>query len=443
MDERGRGSRGAVRRRSIGCRRVGRRRVALPALVGRRRVVTPALVGLVGGVLALTGCTGEGSRPPTPSSSGASVVATSPSATPTSAPTSSPEPSPTPTPTVREADVAVTAVETLVTGLAAPWGLDFLPDGHALVTERGSGRLLVVGADGSVQQVTGQGADEVAAATAAAGEGGLLGVAVLPGATTTSAEIAVYVTTAQDNRVLRATLTGTQLGPTHPILTGIPAGRNHNGGRLAVGPDRMLYVTTGEIYVRGLSQDPASLGGKVLRITPNGGPAPGNPDPSSPVWTMGHRNVQGIGWAPDGRVFASEFGQDTWDELNILVPGANYGWPRVEGTGGAASGFVDPLVVWGTDDASPSGIAVTDEGVYLAGLRGQALWRVPLRGLPAGAAPTDPAGVGAAQVVLSGYGRLRTVVQAPDGTLWVLTNNTDGRGSPGPDDDRLLRVTLA
>ena len=294
----------------------------------------------------------------------------------------------------------------------------------------------------TVTDVVGPGADEIHASTRPAGEGGLLGVAVLPGASAASADLALYQTTADDSRIVRATLSGSTLGVTRAILTGIPKGSIHNGGRLAVGPDGLLYVGTGETGNRPLAQDPASLGGKVLRITPDGAPAPGNPDPRSPVWNTGHRNVQGIAFAPDGRVFASEFGQDTWDELNVLVGGGNYGWPTVEGMGGTARGFVDPLVVWPTDEASPSGIAVTADAVYLAALRGERLWRVPLHPLPPGAAPTDPAGVGAPQVVLDGYGRLRAVVVAPDGSLWVLTNNTDGRGTPRAGDDRILRVVL-
>ena len=204
----------------------------------------------------------------------------------------------------------------------------------------------------------------------------------------------------------------------------------------------MLYVGTGETGDRRLAQDPTSLGGKVLRITPDGAPAPGNPDPSSPIWNTGHRNVQGIGFAPAGRVFASEFGQDTWDELNVLVPGGNYGWPTVEGMGGVSQGFIDPLAVWRTDEASPSGIAVTSDAVYMAALHGARLWRIPLHPLPAGAPPTQPAGNGTPQVVLDGYGRQRAVVVAPDGSLWVLTNNTDGRGTPRAGDDRILRVVL-
>ncbi|WP_309133902.1 PQQ-dependent sugar dehydrogenase [Cellulomonas sp.] len=398
---------------------------------------------LVAAAVLLAGCTPDDAAP---TAAATSTTAPSPSATASASP--GPTAAPTPTSPVRDVpSVAVTSVEEVATGLDAPWGLAFLPDARAVVTLRDRARLVVLGTDGTATEVTGPGADEVAATTVPRGEGGLLGVAVVPGAVPGGpADLVLYLTAARDNRVLRATLDGTTLGPTRVVLEGIPEGSNHNGGRLAFGPDGALYVTTGDTYETGLAPDPASLGGKVLRVTADGAPAPGNPDPSSPVWTRGHRNVQGVGWAPDGRAFAAEFGQDTWDELNVLHAGADYGWPAVEGTGGARSGFVDPVAQWSTDEASPSGLAVTDEGVYLAGLRGRTLWRVPLRPVPPGAMDDpaqDAAGVGTPQPLLAGeHGRLRAVEVAPDGSLWVVTNNTDGRGDPRPGDDRVLRVRV-
>ncbi|WP_425471166.1 PQQ-dependent sugar dehydrogenase [Xylanimonas allomyrinae] len=241
------------------------------------------------------------------------------------------------------------------------------------------------------------------------------------------------------------------------MLGGIAKAANHDGGRLAFGPDGYLYVTTGDAGDRPSAQDRASLNGKILRVTRDGTPAPGNPFDGSPVWSLGHRNVQGLGWDSSGRMFASEFGQDTWDELNEIVRGGNYGWPEVEGAGQGTpdavpgggpvvvDGFVQPLVVWPTSDASPSGLAVTDEAVYLAALRGQRLWRVPWAPPSASVAATagGPRTLGEPQALLTGEGRLRAVVADRDGSLWVLTNNTDGRGTPGPDDDRLLHVRVA
>ncbi len=367
-------------------------------------------IWLVAVVLVLAGCTGGGSS----SSSSPSPTALSPTGS-----------SPTPAP-----DVRVTAQDDVVTGLDVPWGIAFLPGGDAVVTLRDEKRLVLVSPAGAVTRVTGPGARRLLDVVHPAGEGGLLGVAVL-GSDGGAVDLALYATAADDNRVLRATLTGSSLGDLRPVLTGIHKARNHDGGRLAVGPDGFLYVTTGDANERPDAQDPASLNGKILRVTADGEPAPGNPTPGSPVWSLGHRNPQGLGWVPDGRMLAAEFGQDTWDELNVIEPGADYGWPVVEGRAGRA-GFVDPVAQWATSDASPSGIAVTDDAVYLAALRGERLWRVPL----------TPDGVGTPRALLTDLGRLRAVAEAPDGSLWVLTNNTDGRGTPRPGDDRIVRITL-
>ncbi len=344
------------------------------------------------------------------------------------------------------ADVTVAA-----SGLPAPWALATLPDGRFLVTLCDEARVVVVDPDdGSVTPVGGAGAEQLRDETEPAGEGGLLGVAVAPGAADGPIDVFLYRTGDDDNAVVRAELTldGPALGELTTVLDGIPRAGNHNGGRLKVGPDGFLYVTTGDAAERSRSQDPDGLGGKILRITPDGEPAPGNPVAGSPVWSLGHRNVQGIAWDAAGNLLASEFGQNTWDELNQVVPGSNYGWPVVEGADdvgqgepvlgpAVVDGFTRPLTIWRTSDASPSGLAVTDDAAYLASLRGQRLWRVPLE--TAG----DVVRVGPAQVLLDGEGRLRDVVADADGSLWVLTNNTDGRGSPRRDDDRLLHVVVS
>ncbi|WP_250447536.1 PQQ-dependent sugar dehydrogenase [Actinotalea sp. C106] len=350
-------------------------------------------------------------------------------------------------PTADDAGPAIPAGPTLpaatdrpqdvLTGLDAPWGLAFLPGGALLLTERDAARVLLVTETGPAHLV-GPGAEELVEGTLTDGEGGLLGVAVPPDVGTqdgTTPPVLLYRTTATGNEVVRGTLdlsdpASPRLGPLEVVLDGIPAASTHNGGRLAFGPDGHLYVTTGDAAEPGTAQQPDSLAGAILRVTADGDPAPGNPDPGSPVWSRGHRNVQGIAWHEDGRMLASEFGQSDVDELNLIEAGANYGWPEVEGSGGGP-GFTDPLVTWPTSEASPSGIAVTGSTVHLAALRGARLWTVDLD------APTlEPV------ATLEGeLGRLREVVAGPDGALWVLTNNTDGRGDARAGDDRLVRLT--
>jgi glucose/arabinose dehydrogenase len=316
------------------------------------------------------------------------------------------------------------ALGPLVDRLEVPWGVDFLPDGAAVVTERISGRVLRVTADGELSPL---GAVETAVPQ---GEAGLLGVAVSPDFAT-DRTVFLYLTTGSDNRVVRARLDGSRLGATNVVLDGIPAGFIHDGGRIAFGPDGYLYVTTGETGDPELAQDPDSLAGKILRITADGEPAPGNPDPDSPVWSLGHRNVQGLAWDDQDRLWASEFGDSEWDELNLIEKGGNYGWPRVEGTGGGPD-FVDPQLVWPVEQASPSGLAYAGGHLWMAGLRGQRLWRI--RVSAAGEASRPKA------YFTEDYGRLRTVATAPDGLLWLTTSNRDGRGDPAPADDRIIRI---
>lgn len=313
---------------------------------------------------------------------------------------------------------------TLVQQLEVPWGVDFLPDGSGVVTERMSGRVLRITADGTT---TGLG--DVADAVAQ-GEAGLLGVAVSPDFEA-DRTLYFYLTSGSDNRVVKAELDGSVLGTPTVVLDGIPAGFIHDGGRIAFGPDGYLYVTTGETGDPELAQDPDSLAGKILRITPDGDPAPGNPDPDSPVWSLGHRNVQGLAWDDEGRLWASEFGDSTWDELNLVEKGGNYGWPEVEGSGGAPE-FVDPQLVWPVEDASPSGLAYADGRLWMAALRGRRLWRIEVS---ADGRASDPTAFLTGQL-----GRLRTVAAAPDGTLWLTTSNRDGRGEPVPEDDRIVLV---
>jgi glucose/arabinose dehydrogenase len=319
---------------------------------------------------------------------------------------------------------APTVVDTVATGLEVPWGLAFLPDGDAVVTERDSAKVLLIG--GKDHDVTEVG--DVGAA-APQGEGGLLGVAVSP-SYSQDHTLYFYLSAPDDNRIVKASLTGTTLGPVSPVLTGIPLGAIHDGGRLAFGPDGMLYASTGETGDSELAQDRDSLGGKILRLTPDGKPAPGNPFDTA-VWSFGHRNVQGLAFVDD-QLWASEFGQNAFDELNKIDAGANYGWPVHEGTGGASEGYTDPQATWGTDVASPSGLAYADGALWMGALRGNRLWKIPVTDQTAG----QPEAYFVGQ-----YGRMRTVVTAPDGNLWVTTSNRDGRGSPSSADDQILIVS--
>ncbi|GAY09839.1 sorbosone dehydrogenase family protein [Pseudonocardia sp. N23] len=321
------------------------------------------------------------------------------------------------------------APRVLLTGLEVPWGIAFLTDGNALVTERDSGRIVRVTPQGAATPVA------TVAGVVARGEGGLLGIAVSPQFATDKA-IYVYYTSAQDNRVVRLQVApdGTVDGNTQQVIvSGIGAASIHNGGGLTFGPDGMLYVATGDSSRSDASQNRDDLGGKVLRVTPDGAPAPGNPFGTA-VWTYGHRNVQGLAFGPGDRLYATEFGQNTFDEVNLLTPGANYGWPTVEGIAGQA-GFTDPLVTWATSAASPSGLAYAGGSLWAGALRGERLWRIPL---------TADGRTGTPEALVTGeFGRLRGVVATPDGSaLWVTTSNRDGRGSPAADDDRILVVPL-
>ncbi|MGC3992931.1 MAG: PQQ-dependent sugar dehydrogenase [Propionicimonas sp.] len=309
----------------------------------------------------------------------------------------------------------------LASDLDVPWDMAVLPDGSVLVTLRDAAEVVRV-ADGGTTRVAG------VTGVAPAGEGGLLGIALSPHFGEDGL-LYLYLTSADDNRVVRYRYDGDELTAPTPILTGIPKAANHNGGRIRFGPDGDLYVGTGDAGRAENAQDLDSLGGKILRVTPDGDVPADNPFASA-VYSYGHRNVQGLGWDVSGQLYASEFGQDRYDELNLVRPGGNYGWPQAEGMAGAP-GLVDPLLVWAPKDASPSGIAVTAGGtVYIACLRGERV----LATTATSDGMTDP------EVVLDGLGRVRAV-EVVDDRLYVLTNNT-ARGTPREGDDQLVSLPL-
>ncbi|MFF4622639.1 PQQ-dependent sugar dehydrogenase [Nonomuraea jabiensis] len=311
--------------------------------------------------------------------------------------------------------------EVSATGLQVPWGLAFLPDGSALVSERNTGRILQVRPGQTPVQVA------TVNGVSASGESGLLGIAARDGWV-----YAYFTSTAGDNRLVRFQLSAPQTQTV--IFSGVPSATIHDGGRLAFGPDGMLYLSTGDASNTSNAQNLNSPAGKILRMTPTGGVPSDNPFAGSRVWSYGHRNVQGLAWDSQGRMYASEFGQNTWDEINQIVAGGNYGWPTCEGNCGNSS-FRNPIVTWTTAEASPSGLAYANNTLFAAALGGRRLWTVPLS---ASGTPGTPLAE-----LQSAYGRLRAVALGPDGWLWVTTSNRDGRGTPVAQDDRIIRIPPA
>ncbi|MFE7129787.1 PQQ-dependent sugar dehydrogenase [Streptomyces sp. NPDC057638] len=321
-----------------------------------------------------------------------------------------------------------TRITSISSGWTVPWGIDWLPGGQAaLVTERDSATVYQVTRAGSrsplgtVPHTVGDG-----------GEGGLMGVAVDPGHATNK-HIYVMHSSTDGNRIARMTLKGTTLTGYKTLVRGIKKAVVHNGGRLAFGPDGHLYASTGDAAEPALAQDRRSLNGKILRMTTAGKPAPGNPFRTL-VYSVGHRNPQGLAFDARGRLWSAELGQDRRDELNLIKPGRNYGWPVCEGSC-ATPGMTNPKKTWKTAVASPSGIAIAGDAVYMASLRGERLWQIPL-------APKGE-GVGVAKSYYKGvYGRFRTVTKVPGrDQLWLTTSNA-GVLQPARS-DRLLRVTLS
>lgn len=337
-------------------------------------------------------------------------------------------------------------VEIWIEDLRIPWSLVFLPGGGALVSER-PGTIRLIRAGKLLQK------PYAIIDVEHAGEGGLMGLALHP---SFPKEPYVYVmhTYRKEHRVYNGVIrlkdNGSEGIFDRVIIDGIPGGRNHNGGRLAFGPDRMLYITTGEIFNAELAQDLKSTGGKILRVTPEGEIPEDNPFKGSPIYSYGHRNPQGIAWQPATKSFfasehgpSGEFGRFGHDEINIILKGGNYGWPAVIGAPGQKP-YIDPIVVW-KKATPPSGITFYKGNLlshlkgdlFIATLRSRALIRIKLdpdnrvRGIERWFSADFNDGK---------YGRIRDVVEGPDGAIYFLTNNTDGRGSPQPGDDRIYRI---
>lgn len=343
-------------------------------------------------------------------------------------------------PGIRAADVAGDALSVMAEGLDTPWELRFLPGGDLMVTER-PGRLLRLSPDPArsgaeppftvVEQHRVEGVREVS-------ESGLMGLALHPGYPEPPLVYLCLTTEGEDdleNRVVRYRYADGELSERVAVVEGIAGAPVHDGCRLEFGPDGYLYVTTGDAGNESLARDPSSLNGKVLRLEAGGGIPPDNPF-DTPVWSLGHRNPQGLAFDGRGRPWATEHGPSGFrsgrDELNRIERGADYGWPELTGDE-TAEGVRAPILHSGSDTWAPAGLTVSGTSLYFGGLRGSALYEV--RGVLAG--EESPRLIAHFR---GDFGRIRLVRQGPEGQLWFGTSNRDGRGSPADADDRILRV---
>jgi quinoprotein glucose dehydrogenase len=327
-------------------------------------------------------------------------------------------------------------VEVVARGLEVPWDIAFLPDGEgALVTER-PGRVRLIDGDGRLQP-----APVGEAQVRNEGEAGLMGIALDPEFADGEPYAYLMATVGDANQLQRWEFVDGRLERDTVLIDDIPGAPNHDGGTLRFGPDRALYVPTGDAGKKERAQDTGSLAGKILRLTPSEYRGD-DPVDSPATYTTGHRNPQGISWQPDtGRLFSSEHGPSGWDgpggddEINVIREGRNYGWARVQGEA-TAPGLTGPVWLW-EDAVAPSGAAfVSREGsawtgdLLVATLRGEALRKLDV----------DGARVKGEEKVVGDYGRIRAVVEAPDGTIWITTSNRDDYGSERRNDDRVIRV---
>ncbi|MFF0156079.1 PQQ-dependent sugar dehydrogenase [Streptomyces sp. NPDC005263] len=310
-----------------------------------------------------------------------------------------------------------------------PWAITFLPGGkRALVTERFTAAVWLQASDGSKKKVGT--VPHTVPPSPSGGKGGLLGVAPSPTWNgTTDKDIFFVHTAASAIRVAKMHFNGSSLSDYKVVLGGITRGGDHNGGNIAFGPDGYLYVSVGDALKRNLAQDKNSLNGKILRITKSGAAAPGNPF-GNRVYSLGHRNAQGLAWDTRGRLWETEIGENTWDELNLVEPGRNYGWPTCEGSC-AKAGMTNPKKVWNPDQGGvPAQIAIKHDVIYVTTLLGQRLWALPI----------DSTGksVGTARSYYSGtYGRLRALAKVPGADeLWLGTTDR------GDNKDRILRIAV-
>lgn len=321
-------------------------------------------------------------------------------------------------------------VESIGEGLEIPWEIAPLPEGRFLVTER-PGRVVLLGS-GEIYTV--EGVEHV-------GEGGLLGMEISPNFQE-EAHVFLYYTYRSGNQIFnrlsRFTFAEDTLVNEQYILNEIPGSRFHNGGRVKFGPDGKLYVTTGDAQNPNLSQNINSLAGKILRINSDGTIPEDNPFENNPVFAYGLRNPQGLSWHPvTGELFASDHGPNSQDEINRILPGMNYGWPIVSCKAGESQ-YEDPIVCYSDFTMAPSGIVflpwdnIDETPLYVTGLRGNMVMRIDL---------DDEGNFIRQEPIITEYGRIRTIVYHED-SLYIATNNRDGRGVPNENDDVILRINI-
>lgn len=321
------------------------------------------------------------------------------------------------------------AVEVVAEGLVIPWEVAFLPDGDLLVTER-PGTIKRIGQDRKTYPI--EGVNHI-------GEGGLLGMALHPNFAQNQ-WLYLYLTTGADtgltNRVERYSYNKDRLSNRKVILANIPGAANHDGGRIAFGPDGHLYITTGDASMEPLVQDKNSLAGKILRLTDQG-QIPGDNPFGNAIYSYGHRNPQGLAWDKDGRLWATEHGPSGigsgFDELNLIRAGANYGWPIIKGDE-RRPGMEQPVAHSGSKDTwAPAGIAYYRGSLFFSGLRGESIYEAKIK---------DDDSVSLKAHYRGDFGRIRAAIIGPNNFLYITTSNTDGRGTPKPGDDKIIRINL-
>jgi glucose/arabinose dehydrogenase len=338
------------------------------------------------------------------------------------------------------------AADVVASGLDTVWELAWGPDEHIWVTERG-GRISRLNPATEALAVVGQ------VPVSENGEGGLMGITFHPDFATQPFVYLSHSYASQSgtkNRVIRVRYENGALGSPDVVLDNIPGSSIHNGSRLAIGPDGFLYVTTGDASDAAIAQNRDALAGKVLRLTLDGQPAPGNPF-GSRTWSWGHRNPQGMVFTPDGALYVTEHGASDNDEVNRIEAGGNYGWPnargRCDGDIGpnelsfcSANEVVEPMAIW-TPTIAPAGLAFYDaplipqfrRSLIFATLKDATLYRLALSADGRSVQATE-------RLFIRDFGRLRAVLVAPDGAIYIGTSNRDGRGTPLPTDDRIIRI---